>query len=100
MKVATKERTPEAAIAELRRIREKYGGLGKGQRGGLTLKIIAAEIGIRSTVTMHFWFSEGEKHHAPQGVVFDSLCEFLDRAKDPAWIKKTIEKHAKAKRSK
>lgn len=100
MKVSTKERTPQEAIAELRRLREQYGGLGKGKRGGLTLKIIAAEIGIRSTVTLHFWFSEGENHHAPQGVTMDNLCTFLDRAKDPAWIQKTIEKHAKAKRSK
>lgn len=30
----------------------------------------------------------------------ENLCEFLDRAKDPAWIKKVIEKHAKPKRSK
>lgn len=98
--VVKKERTPKEAIEELRILREKYGGLGKGQRGGLTLKIIAAEIGIRSTVTIHFWFSEGDNHHDPQGVTMDNLCEFLDRAKDPAWIKKLIEKHKNAKRSK
>lgn len=81
-------------------MRDKYGNREKGQRGGLTLKTIAAEIGIRSTVTIHFWFAEGDKHHAPQGATMENLCEFLDRAKDPAWIKKVIEKHAKPKRSK
>lgn len=100
MKASDKGRTPQEAIAELRRLRDKYGNRAKGQRGGLTLKIIAAEIGIRSTVTLHFWFAEGDRHHAPQGLTMDNLCGFLDKAKDPEWIKKTIAKHTKPKRSK
>lgn len=92
MKAESKVRTPKEAVAELARLRDKYGSRGQGKRGGLTMKIMAAQIGIMSTTTLHFWFDGA---HFPMGIVLQSLCKFLDRAKDPAYIKKIISKSTK-----
>ncbi len=92
MTVATKARTPEEAITELRALHAKHGrGRGPG-KNGLTLKIIAAQVGLRTTVTLSWWLSEGDNHHAPieGGAVMQNLCTFLDKCKNKDWLKKLI----------
>ncbi len=92
MVVSTTERTAEEAIAELAKLREKYGGRPRGQ-GGLTLKVIAKQVGVKSTVTVGRWFSDGENSHAPWGGggVLLKLNKFLDKCKNKDWLLELIE---------
>jgi hypothetical protein len=85
----TKERTPAEAIAELRRLRAKYGGRPRG-KGGLTLKIIAKQVGLKSTVTINWWFTDGANHHEPLGETLRKLSKFLDKAKNKDWLNELI----------
>lgn len=90
MTPAFQELTPEDAVAELKALRTKHGNRAKGQ-GGLTLKIMAKQIGLKSTVAISYWFTDGESRHKPWGKVLERLCRFLDRCQDKDWLKKLIE---------
>lgn len=90
----SKTRTAEQAVAELRALTEKYGNRSRGS-GGLTHRIIAEQVGIKSPVTVSWWLSEGPNHHDPQGASLMNLSRFLDKAKNKDWIAKITTKGAK-----
>lgn len=89
MVVSTTERTAAEAVAELAKLRDKYGGRPRGQ-GGLTLKVIAKQVGVKQTVTVGRWFSDGENRHEPWGEILLKLNKFLDKCKDKDWLLELI----------
>jgi hypothetical protein len=76
----TKELTPEQAVEELRALRDRFPGKPR-VGGGLTLKVIAAELGLDSNVTVSWWLTKGDSKHAPRGSTLKALNKFLDRCK-------------------
>jgi hypothetical protein len=95
--VASKERTPAEAIKALGGLRDKYGGRPRG-KGGLTLPVIAKQVGVKNPVTIGRWFSDGENRHEPWGDVLRKLNKFLDKCENKDWLLELIEpKPKKAK---
>ena len=78
----TQELTPEQAVEELRRLRDKYPGKPR-VGGGLTLKVIAAEVGLDSHITVSWWLTKGDSNHMPRGTTLGNLIKFLDRCNGP-----------------